>query len=193
VQDCKDEINRLAGATAANIIRIGALLDQVNDTLPHGQWGDWLKAEFPWLSETRARNWMNVAREHKSATVAESTALTQLLETSPAAAYVAVQPSTPAPAQQEILIRSAAGEKVTQNKAREIIKSKLEVTVTKSTLAVRKAKSPQPDPLEDAYIALRDLLLERDHATRLAYAMRYCEDLRVSARAFSKASIALKD
>lgn len=56
--------------TVEDIIEIGTDLLAVKETLEHGHFGPWLKAEFGW-SERTAQNFMSVAERFKSAKIAD--------------------------------------------------------------------------------------------------------------------------
>ena len=119
VQDARDHIQQLGRQTAENIIEMGRWLTEVKQRLPWGQWGDWLASELPWISESTAANWINVAVVYNSTTVVELPPFTALLGHHPAAAYELSRPSVPEPARQEVLKRVADGQILTTTQVRE--------------------------------------------------------------------------
>ena len=65
-----ERIRQLVKRSLDDVIEIGAELISVKQTLPHGQFRPWLRAEFGW-KERSARNFMNVAQQFKSASIAD--------------------------------------------------------------------------------------------------------------------------
>ena len=112
VQQRTSEIKALMRRTAQDIIEIGQKLIEVKTRLGHGLFGAWLHNEFEW-SERTAQNFMTVAEVFKSATVAD------LIPSK--ALYLLAAPSTPESARDEVLERAGQGERITYNKAREIV------------------------------------------------------------------------
>lgn len=112
VQQQTSEIKNLFRQSIENILRIGQNLLQVKDRLPHGQWLDWLEAEFKWTDRT-AWNYMRAAKEFKSETVSD-------LDIAAKALYTLSWPSTPNEAREEAIARAQAGEKITPAAAREL-------------------------------------------------------------------------
>src|SRR5579875_1048550 len=94
VRNAADRIRERIKKTVEDIIEVGNDLLAVKETLPHGQFLPWLKAEFGW-SERSAQNFMSVAEQFKSAKIAD-------LPIQPSAAYLLAAPSIPdeAPLQQ---------------------------------------------------------------------------------------------
>lgn len=101
--------------TLEDIIEVGNDLLSVKDTLPHGAFGDWLRAEFGWTDRT-ARNFMAVA-QHFGA----KTEIISDLGITPTAAYMLAAPSAPDEARELALERAEAGEQVTPTVAKEIL------------------------------------------------------------------------
>jgi hypothetical protein len=98
-----------------SIIEIGDMLTKARGLVKHGEWGDWLQANFQW-SESTARNYMNVVSTFgKSATVAD------LANINTSALYMLALPSTPGEAREQALAESRGGEQVGKARAKEII------------------------------------------------------------------------
>lgn len=81
------EIHDRMGRAAQNIVEIGQRLIEVKERLNHGQFCNWLVAEFDW-GERTARNMMNVAARFKTANFAD-------LNVAPSALYLLASDSTP--------------------------------------------------------------------------------------------------
>ncbi|HEY7155624.1 MAG TPA: DUF3102 domain-containing protein [Gemmataceae bacterium] len=96
-----------------DIIEVGNDLLAVKETLPHGQFLPWLKAEFGW-SERSVQNFMSVAEQFKSAKIAD-------LPIQPIAAYLLAAPSVPDEAREKAVEKAEAGEEITFATAREIV------------------------------------------------------------------------
>lgn len=112
VRQRTSEIKTLMCRTAQDIIEIGHKLIEVKTKLGHGLFGAWLHSEFEW-SERTAQNFMTVAEVFESATVADSIPSKAL--------YLLAAPSTPESARNEVLERATQGERITYNKAQEIV------------------------------------------------------------------------
>jgi hypothetical protein len=85
-QDRADRIRKLARVTAEGIVEIGRYLTEVKEQLEHGQFLDWIKAEFGWHDRS-ARRFMNV---HSCFKLVDVSAL-----------YLIAAPKTPEPVRQE--------------------------------------------------------------------------------------------
>ncbi|NJP22126.1 MAG: DUF3102 domain-containing protein [Hydrococcus sp. CRU_1_1] len=103
------EIHELVRRSAQDIFEIGQKLIQVKEKLGHGNFRNWLIAEFDW-NERTAQNFMNVARQFKSETVAH-------LPLAATALYILSAPSTPAEIREEAIARAQGGEPITKKKA----------------------------------------------------------------------------
>jgi hypothetical protein len=68
VRTAADRIRERIKKTVEDIIEAANDLLAVKDTLPHGQFLPWLKAEFGW-SERSAQNFISVAEKFKSAKI----------------------------------------------------------------------------------------------------------------------------
>ncbi|MBV8885395.1 MAG: DUF3102 domain-containing protein [Chroococcidiopsidaceae cyanobacterium CP_BM_RX_35] len=112
VQQQAGEIKVLVKRTAQGIIEVGLKLVNIKERLGHGQFGDWLEAEFDWTDRT-ARQFMRVAEEFKSANFSD-------LPFSPSALYLLAAPSSPQAAKLEAISRAEAGEFITYTKAKDL-------------------------------------------------------------------------
>jgi len=99
--------------TAQDTLDIGQKLMEVKEQLEHGQFRNWLKAEFDWSVRTAAR-FMQVATKFKNANLAH-------LDIAASALYLLAEPSTPNEAQKEALELAKQGENITYAKAKDII------------------------------------------------------------------------
>ncbi len=125
-----DRIRQKLARTLTDIIDIGNDLVAVKDSLPHGQFGVWLGAEFGW-TECTARNFMGVAER-----LNVKTEMISDLHIAPTAAYLLAAPSTPQIARQAAVQRAAAGERITPSIARELV------------MEAKKALEGKVEPLE---------------------------------------------
>lgn len=108
------EIQALLRRSAGDIIAIGRKLAEVKARLAHGQFLDWLNAEFGWHRCT-ANRFMQVAEEFSSLEVS------QFATFAPSALYLLASPSAPQAARAEALARAAGGETITYSRARAIV------------------------------------------------------------------------
>jgi hypothetical protein len=109
------EIHSLVRRSAQDIFEIGQKLIQVKEKLGHGNFRNWLLAEFDW-NERTAQNFMNVARQFKSETVAD-------LPLAATALYILAAPSTPVEIREEAIARAQSGEPITKKKATAMTRS----------------------------------------------------------------------
>lgn len=94
-------------------IETGEWLIRLKKNLDHGEFGDWLRAFFPW-SEQHARNLMQIAKVFKSRFSSDlQLAQTAMIMLSP--------PSIPESARQEALTQAANGQHVGTKEAQAII------------------------------------------------------------------------
>jgi hypothetical protein len=98
-----------------NILALGQDLLEVEKSLPYGEFGRWLDAEFAWTRRT-AEHLKSVA-----CWLSASCEIISQLRILPTAAYLLAASSTPAIARQEALQRAGAGERITPQVARAII------------------------------------------------------------------------
>jgi hypothetical protein len=101
--------------TIEDIIDVGNDLAAAKAALHHGEFGQWLKAEFGW-GERTAQNFMSVADRFgsKSEIVAD-------LSIQPTAAYILAAPSVPDEAREKAVSRAESGEQITSAVAKEIV------------------------------------------------------------------------
>jgi len=97
-------IHALLRKTAHNIIEIGTHLNDVKVRLDHGQFGDWIEAEFHWTQRTADR-YMAVAVKFDT--------MSNLEQFSPTALYLMAAPSTPEEVVEAMQQKAADGERVT--------------------------------------------------------------------------------
>lgn len=106
------EIKGLFKQTVENIVAIGTRLLKVKERLAHGEWLDWLEAEFDWTDRT-ALNFMNVAQQFKSEIISD-------LNIAATALYVLAAPNTSVAAREEAITRAQSGERITVSSAKEL-------------------------------------------------------------------------
>ena len=107
------EIKELVKRTAHGVIEIGRKLIEVKGLLGHGNFGEWLSAEFDW-SHTTATRLMNVAREFTTENLHGANFEVKAL-------YLLAAPSTPKSAKEDALIHAEAGEEITFAVAKSIV------------------------------------------------------------------------
>jgi hypothetical protein len=112
---CADRIREKVKKTLEDIIDVGNDLLAVRETLPHGHFGLWLRAEFGWTERT-ARHLMAVAQRF-----GPKTEMISDLTIQPTAAYLLAAPSVPDEARQAAIERAQAGENITAEVAKEIL------------------------------------------------------------------------
>lgn len=103
------EIRGLMKRTAQGIVEIGQRLIEVKGRLRHGQFLDWLNAEFQWSYPTAAR-FMQVASSFGQYYEFDNFA--------PSALYELAAPSTPAAVRAEAMARAEGGEMITHKTAK---------------------------------------------------------------------------
>ncbi|MBW4431131.1 MAG: DUF3102 domain-containing protein [Pelatocladus maniniholoensis HA4357-MV3] len=113
VQQHTHKIRTLIRRSARDIIDIGQNLISVKEQLEHGQFRNWLKAEFDWSVRTAAR-FMQVATKFTNANLAH-------LDIAASALYLLAETSTPNEVQEEILKLAQHGESITHTKAKNIL------------------------------------------------------------------------
>lgn len=109
VQRHASEIKERMRRSAQDIVEIGQRLTEVKEYLGHGNFGNWLRAEFEW-SEGAARRFMQVAETFKSINLID-------LNIAPSALYLLAAPSTPTEARSAALKVAEQGEAVSHSKA----------------------------------------------------------------------------
>jgi hypothetical protein len=125
---------------AREVIRIGTYLCGAKVHLPHGQFGDWLKAEFE-MSERTAENYMSVARKFasKSETVSDLP---------PSLLYKLAAPSTPDTIVAKVIEDIKAGDPVDRQAVLKEINAHRRLTkgpLTSSGRGERQQKSNKAD------------------------------------------------
>lgn len=114
--DRAERIRNLVNVVRGSIIEIGRELIAAKAEVAHGNWLDWLDAEFGW-SERTARNFMRIAEAFKSARLADFDSLT----IDATALYALAAPDVPQPVRDEAVARAEAGEHITKAEADRII------------------------------------------------------------------------
>ena len=135
VQQRASRIKVLIKRTAQDIVEIGQKLIEIKETLGHGRFEDWLKAEFDWTQMT-ANRFMNVAKRFESNKLLD-------LAIAPSALYLLAAPSTPKMAREEALTRAEAGEHITHKVAQEIVKEQKQASLSTKKSKRLKARSKE--------------------------------------------------
>jgi len=115
VEMAAKRIRILVQRTMEDALAVGQELLAVKETLPHGQFSVWLRAEFDWTERT-ARRFMAVAQRFGPKTDTMS-----VLPIDPTAAYLLAAPSAPQAASEIALHRAQSGERITVSVAKEIL------------------------------------------------------------------------
>lgn len=115
VKQAAHSIRAYGRAMQGSMINIGKRLIEIKGMLPHGQFSEWIAAEFD-MSDRMARNFMNVAREYGSKTEIISVLSDTVL-------YMLAAPSTPEEARREVEQAAIEGKKVTVEFAKEAIRN----------------------------------------------------------------------
>jgi hypothetical protein len=153
------------------IIETGRELIGAKGRLRHGQFGEWIAAEFSW-SESTARNYMNVAEAFgaKSATVEDLP---------PRTLYALAAPSTPAEARETVIARIEQGDKLTSGAIQKIVETarlarRRDQLVEKSggadKVAKRKKQAARREARWAARLAAEREARERETAEKMAKA-----------------------
>lgn len=108
------EIKDLIRQTAKNIITIGEKLSEVKQQLKHGEFRNWLKAEFDW-SISSATKFMQVSKQFKNVNFTH-------FNFSSSALYILAAPSTPESARKHALTLASRGENITYSLAKLVVK-----------------------------------------------------------------------
>jgi hypothetical protein len=108
-------IRLLVQRTLGDVIAIGQELLSVKETLPHGQFSAWLRAEFDWTLRT-AQRFMAVAQRFGSKSDTMSVMRIDLT-----AAYMLAAPTAPQKASEAALQRAQSGERITTSIAKKIL------------------------------------------------------------------------
>lgn len=115
VQTAAQRIHLLVQRTLEDVLAVGQELLAVKETLPHGQFSVWLRAEFDWTQRT-AERFMAVAQRFGSKIDTMS-----ILRIDPTAAYLLAAPSVPPEASEIALERAQNGERITVSVAKGIL------------------------------------------------------------------------
>jgi phage N-6-adenine-methyltransferase len=113
VRQKTEEIHTLMRRTARDIFDIGQKLLVVKNQLGHGNFGQWLKAEFNWSDRT-AQRYMSVATQFECDNLTD-------LSIAPSALYLLASSSTPQEARNEALELAQKGVTITSDVAKQII------------------------------------------------------------------------
>jgi hypothetical protein len=124
VQQCTSDIKNLMRRTSQEIIEIGQKLTDVKAQLKHGNFRNWLKAEFNWSVKTASR-FMQVAENFKYDNLTH-------LDIAASALYLLASPSTSEEARVEALKRARQGENISYTKAKTIVSKHKKTTKLKS-------------------------------------------------------------
>jgi gas vesicle protein len=154
VRSAADRIRERIKRTVEDIVEVGHDLLAVKETLPHGQFLPWLKAEFGW-SERSAQNFMSVAEQFKSAKIAD-------LPIQPSAAYLLAAPSVPDEAREKAVEKAEAGEEITFATAKEI------VAEARKKKRPRRQKTISADKLAGRLVAVLERYRDRWETKELA-------------------------
>lgn len=115
VQQRTEEIRTLVRRTAQDIIDIGNKLIEVKARLGHGNFGEWLNAEFGWKHVT-ASHFINVALRFKSSIIED-------LHISPTVLYMLSAPSVSDDVREEAIAIAERGETLKVAEAKSLIAS----------------------------------------------------------------------
>ena len=152
-----------------NIVEIGQHLVVVKAKLKHGQFFEWLQAEFAWGEQT-ARNLMNVATRFPNPQLVGDLKLTA------AALYLLASPNVEPEAREEAIERAKVGEKIDRTSAAKIAAEAAAAKGKPPPVKVSaKRKDAEPSPVvadESAPLFTDDdiPLIEREPAPALAAA-----------------------
>jgi hypothetical protein len=135
------DIKVLMKRAAQDIFEVGQKLISVKSRLKHGQFGEWLYAEFAWTERT-AQQFMNVARQFKNENFSD-------LQFAPSALYILSAPSIPEAARAEALSRAEAGENISFTTAK-AIKQKYSPASTKPHLKDERKENVEVERDRDA-------------------------------------------
>lgn len=161
VQQHTSEIKSLMRRTAQDMIDIGQKLIEVKQQLGHGNFRNWLKAEFDWGIWT-ATKFIQVADRFRCVNFTH-------LNIAVSALYLLASPSTPKEARAEALERATLGENITCAKAKAIVSDHKQaiqsqpgklVTLNIPAKAVKHNSGATVNPLNSATSISEDVSLE---------------------------------
>ncbi len=115
VRSSAEKLRSTVQKTIEDIIVVGQELLAVKESVGHGHFGAWVRAEFGWTERT-AQNFMSVAERFGA-----NPKLISDLTIQPTAAYLLAAPSAPDEARQQAIERAEAGEEITTSVAKEIL------------------------------------------------------------------------
>jgi Protein of unknown function (DUF3102) len=101
-----ERIRTLARLTVQAVFEIGQCLSEVKAELKHGQFLEWIEAEFTWNRKT-AERFLNVYDNCKLDNVSN-------LEIDVSALYLIAAPKTPEPVRNGVMRKAEAGQKITR-------------------------------------------------------------------------------
>lgn len=114
VQQCVSEIKQRVQDTLKATWEIGQKLFEIRERLGYGLFDSWLKSEFQWSRRT-AYNYISIFESFSCASIAQ-------LKIAPTTLYLLAADTTPQEARTEAIERALAGEKITESKAKALIK-----------------------------------------------------------------------
>jgi hypothetical protein len=169
IRAAADNIHAKVQRTKTAIIEIGKQLIKVKyDLLNHGQFGEWLKAEFDWDVRT-ARNYMSVAESF-----GDKTEIISVLKQ--ATLYALAAPSTPETIRSDVIAKLEAGQQIDDDAVHTAVQearahARRERAEAKLTPNQRKRKGEKRDKRERARLeAEQRRARECDEARRAAAA-----------------------
>ena len=142
------ELKALMQRAAQDIFEIGQRLIEVKEKLGHGNYLNWLEAEFGWTART-ARNYTTVAKQFKSETISH-------LPIAPSALYILAAPSTPDEIRSQAIAIAQSGEPITKKKA---------VALKQSHSLSQKKKTSAPEVGQTKEAEFKTNPSERESAT----------------------------
>jgi Protein of unknown function (DUF3102) len=127
----REAAGRIKICLNTSVIKVGEDLIAVKDTLKHGQYGAWLRAEFG-FSERAAQRYMRAARLARKSDMVSDLA--------PTALYALSAPSTPKSVRKDVVQRLERGERLTSNDISKLIRQKKDDPSDASTVVAAKPK-----------------------------------------------------
>jgi hypothetical protein len=129
IQEHTSNIRRLMCRTAQDIIDIGQNLITVKERLRHGDFRNWLKAEFDWSVRTATR-YMQVGKKFQYAEL-------DYLDIATSALYLLAEPLTPDKARDEAISLAKEGKKITLARAKNMVSFHRQITESLGTGSVK--------------------------------------------------------
>jgi hypothetical protein len=109
-------VRHFVNAGWANHMSAGLFLITAKQKCPKGQWGQWLRDEFGWESESTARMYMQIARAFQSLTVSDEVVTIDLR-----GARLLAARRVPQEAREQAITQAREGQHITEAKAKELI------------------------------------------------------------------------